>query len=159
MKRILYLSAHLGHLGLSVEVRVLETCRIKVIYEMTQKDTIAQSNCQNLYLRVGPIRLVVGRDDLALDQPGYTVTPQVISHLLAESIAGMNNNRGSQKGIMVYVSLPSQQPVSPSISLALNVRLVYAPLHIGTGHRRWFINELVHFFCLYRDFDKVCCQR
>lgn len=45
---------------------------------MTQEDSIAQSDGQDLNFRVWPVGLVVGRDDLALDQPVHTVPPQIV---------------------------------------------------------------------------------
>lgn len=71
---------HLGHLGFPVEVNVFKTRRVQEVYQMTEDDAVAQGDGENFQFRIGPIGLVVRGDDLALNQPGNTVSPQVVRH-------------------------------------------------------------------------------
>lgn len=87
-----------------MEVNVVETRRIEKVYKMAKQDSIAQSYRENLNLRVGPIGLVVRRDDFALDQPGHTVTPQIVlrHNVLVRLLAGRRRRQISMMTIFSF---------------------------------------------------------
>ena len=74
-------ATYLGHLWLPVKVHVLHAGWVQKVDQMAEDDSVPEGNGEHFNLGIWPIGLVVRRHDLALDQPGHTVAPQVVGHL------------------------------------------------------------------------------